>query len=392
MSQDKQTDIEIKTDEHADKIISMWQYFIDCISSKYCSFKGRANRKEYWGFTLFYYLLSIAVFSVITVIEETSGSNTFYKAVNYIWGFAFLLPWLGVKVRRLHDINYSGWWLGGFYLLIFSLAIFSIIDAFLHYNGVVNERNFLKTIIISVWGIAVIAFAVFLYIVPFIRGSKEKNKYGEVPEGKDIKTSTVLIFLLVPIIGVFSIGVISGYSVAMSRYKTNKIIDEVVYITINTKSLFHSSPNYITLYNGDNVEQIMASAKIHKNPTGNLYNNFVGGNIYLRPSDKKVKNDNEAFVLTFDGLSEDICKNIVTLDWARYSQGFIGMHVFNRENTDSVASDTVIDDITIDSTTNINEGIITAGNANQAILQAEETGKLCSCNNHNTCAITWKYY
>lgn len=43
--------------------------------------------------------------------------------VNSLVGLAFLLPSLGLAVRRLHDINKSGWWI----LLVFIPVIGAII-------------------------------------------------------------------------------------------------------------------------------------------------------------------------------------------------------------------------------------------------------------------------
>lgn len=66
--------------------------FKSCIS-KYATFSGRARRSEYWWFCLANFILGCI------------------PVVNYISGLALLLPGLAVAVRRLHDINKSGWWL-----------------------------------------------------------------------------------------------------------------------------------------------------------------------------------------------------------------------------------------------------------------------------------------
>ena len=36
---------------------SLFIYFIEAFTKNYANFKGRARRKEYWGFTLFYALI-----------------------------------------------------------------------------------------------------------------------------------------------------------------------------------------------------------------------------------------------------------------------------------------------------------------------------------------------
>jgi len=66
--------------------------------NKYLQFEGRASRSEYWWFFLFMVLAIIAA--------EMIGQN-----VGAIVGLIFILPHLTVEVRRLHDINKSGWWI-----------------------------------------------------------------------------------------------------------------------------------------------------------------------------------------------------------------------------------------------------------------------------------------
>ena len=72
-------------------------------------FSGRARRSEYWWFVLF----SLVVSVVTTVIDgavfgtefEDNGPFTIITTV------ALLLPTIAVSVRRLHDVDRSGWFL-----------------------------------------------------------------------------------------------------------------------------------------------------------------------------------------------------------------------------------------------------------------------------------------
>lgn len=65
---------------------------------KYATFDGRATRSEYWWFFLFTFLVSAALG---VVSEILSG----------VFSLGVLLPSLAVGVRRLHDIDKSGWFL-----------------------------------------------------------------------------------------------------------------------------------------------------------------------------------------------------------------------------------------------------------------------------------------
>ena len=77
---------------------------------KYCDFKGRANRAEFWWAFLAYFIVN----AILGVIPGTVG-----LIIRIIWWLATLLPVLGVGARRLHDINKSGWyWLIGLIPLV----------------------------------------------------------------------------------------------------------------------------------------------------------------------------------------------------------------------------------------------------------------------------------
>jgi uncharacterized membrane protein YhaH (DUF805 family) len=69
---------------------------------KYCDFNGRANRAEFWWAFLAYFIVNL----ILGLIPGTVG-----LIIKIIWWLATLLPVLGVSVRRLHDINKSGWYL-----------------------------------------------------------------------------------------------------------------------------------------------------------------------------------------------------------------------------------------------------------------------------------------
>lgn len=76
-----------------------------CLKENYCNFSGRSSRSEYWWFCLFTVLVG-AVCGFFSVFSSTLGNT-----LQIIANLALLLPSLGVAVRRLHDINKSGWWL-----------------------------------------------------------------------------------------------------------------------------------------------------------------------------------------------------------------------------------------------------------------------------------------
>lgn len=78
------------------------------VFNKYATFKGRARRSEYWWFILFYSLVLIAA-AVLDNLFGITIERTFYGAIYCIAALVLFLPNLTVTVRRLHDINKSGW-------------------------------------------------------------------------------------------------------------------------------------------------------------------------------------------------------------------------------------------------------------------------------------------
>lgn len=76
------------------------KYFIDIIKNKYVDFSGRAGRKEYWMFTLFYILVAIAVSIVDTMLSLKGMLST-------LFALGMFLPSLAISVRRMHDIGKS---------------------------------------------------------------------------------------------------------------------------------------------------------------------------------------------------------------------------------------------------------------------------------------------
>lgn len=70
---------------------------------KYATFSGRAARSEYWYWTLFTVIIQIVAAILDGILDLT--------LLETILSFALLLPSLAVAVRRLHDIDRSGWWI-----------------------------------------------------------------------------------------------------------------------------------------------------------------------------------------------------------------------------------------------------------------------------------------
>jgi uncharacterized membrane protein YhaH (DUF805 family) len=84
--------------------------FTEAITSgfrNYVNFSGRAVRSEFWYWVLFAILASIVAGLIDLALFGIEGSSP----INSLVGLALFLPGLAVSVRRLHDLDRSGWWI-----------------------------------------------------------------------------------------------------------------------------------------------------------------------------------------------------------------------------------------------------------------------------------------
>jgi uncharacterized membrane protein YhaH (DUF805 family) len=70
--------------------------------SNYVNFSGRASRSEFWFWILFGVIFSI----IANVIDAVIG----IPVISAVVALALLLPNISISVRRLHDIDRTGWW------------------------------------------------------------------------------------------------------------------------------------------------------------------------------------------------------------------------------------------------------------------------------------------
>ena len=103
------------------------------VMRRWKDFGGRSSRKEYWMFAL-WYVASLVLLSVLDQLvfgsagalggsKDIGSAATVDVALNFYNAFYLitLVPSVSVSIRRLHDINRTGWW------LLISLTIVGII-------------------------------------------------------------------------------------------------------------------------------------------------------------------------------------------------------------------------------------------------------------------------
>lgn len=122
---------------------------------------GRASRFEYWTFSLAYLAISLSLAVVDSLMGTMSKSG--YGLLDLIFSTIFLIPSLSVTVRRLHDIDHSGWWLLS---VIVPICLMTI--------SVIKDN---KEAIASSCFLVLISISVFI-IVTMFKGTVGANDYG----------------------------------------------------------------------------------------------------------------------------------------------------------------------------------------------------------------------
>jgi uncharacterized membrane protein YhaH (DUF805 family) len=96
----------------------------------YFDFSGRASRSEYWFWTLF-----VVIGTMLTIILDETLFPAYHLTPDEASGpiyvtFALLtfFPSFAVYVRRIHDVNRSGWW------ILISVTIIGILFPLLYWS------------------------------------------------------------------------------------------------------------------------------------------------------------------------------------------------------------------------------------------------------------------
>ena len=179
--------------------LSVWGYFVRCITKKYSDFSGRARRKEWWSFALFKALITslLAIPMGMTFGKDFAadpemvqymaqnpsdmqqyvysllGSNVFFWVL-VIVGILLLVPTLAVGCRRFHDVGISTgvfWVVGGLSILNTIISVLMVIAPGIIPQALIGIVTFLSILA----GLAML-------VIAFIPGKVGPNAYGPDPK------------------------------------------------------------------------------------------------------------------------------------------------------------------------------------------------------------------
>lgn len=169
---------------------ALFDYFKVCVTTKYCSFTGRARRAEFWGFVLFSFIGSVLVNVLSYMIFGGVDLSADYpeaslqarlaalqgtQALQGVYTLIMLLPGLGVAVRRLHDTGRSGLWIT---LPLVSFAVF-ISSIFFVIFGLLVWLFAISSFVLSISWIVLLVFFC-------IDSQPGHNQYGPNPKDEDL--------------------------------------------------------------------------------------------------------------------------------------------------------------------------------------------------------------
>ncbi|MCL2673360.1 MAG: DUF805 domain-containing protein [Alphaproteobacteria bacterium] len=308
---------------------NIFKAYVDCLK-KYCIFRGRASRYEYWSFT-FVYILILWAFNFIPGGE----------LVVLIYVLGTLLPSIAVAVRRFHDRGKSGWLYAALFASILSpLFITMAILGLLYFSsGSSADLTGTGSVLVLIAYILTIILAIGAMIYSFIivcgRGQPEANKYGQAPETspKQEKTAFIIIvayfIYLILLLVVLSIAGVAGYSSATNKYKITKTLDQMQVASMNIRALYSKKQSYEGL-NMKTLHDLRALDNdiCPDSCVGNYGANQFGGKIFIAPVQQ-----GKAFTISYDGIPTLACQAIVAANWGTEASGFMGIYV-NGERRD----------------------------------------------------------
>jgi hypothetical protein len=197
----------------------------------------------------------------------------------------------------------------------------------------------------------------------------------------------------------------------MTKYKTNKVKDQVSTIVANIRTLYGQQLSYGGLNNQTAIQMdVIPEEMIVKDGNGKLVNAFNGttfiGSGSIGASVTGVENDQKAFIIEYNGLPRAACVDLATGDWGLgSSSGLMGIKATGSIPAAATTS-------TPDAVTDVTEIQFQAGGVSctgvQAVqgsvvacpggtkvsvpLQVAQAAVACNCGTANGCTVVWKYF
>lgn len=124
--------------------------------------------------------------------------------------------------------------------------------------------------------------------------------------------SMVEMLGVLAIIGVLSVGGISGYSKAMAKYKLTKAQDQITMLLMNIRTAYATSPSYDGLTAQTAADfNIAPGEMVAGSGTGTSLNGAFGGPVKLGT----VTSAKTYFYIGMESLGKEACRSLLSSDW-----------------------------------------------------------------------------
>ena len=199
--------------------------------------------------------------------------------------------------------------------------------------------------------------------------------------------SMIEMLSVLAIVGILSVGSISGYTNAMLKYRVNKLSYQTLEIIVNIRNLYLREKSYSGI-DLDLLSKLgVIPSDMYKRPgfVSQIFNAF-NGNVKVFES----KNGDDR-ILAFEVYNTNIttkgCIALATQDWGTDpTSGFTGLFIGSGDVTAPM-----MENIILGSPSNMNEGIFTVGIHEHNIpLDVAEATLACNCG-PGDCVVGIKY-
>lgn len=149
--------------------------------------------------------------------------------------------------------------------------------------------------------------------------------------------SMVEMLGVLAIIGVLSVGGISGYSKAMAKFKLTKAQDQITMLLMNIRTAFATNSSHAGLTSKSARDHNIAPSDMFDDNEG--LNNAFGGKAHVYACNA-IENDIECigagtgspqhFAISLTNLGREACVSLATSDWG--TDGLVGLKINDTTN------------------------------------------------------------
>lgn len=139
---------------------------------------GRAARADYWYWLICPFVISIAI---LLYLGPLIFSHSSIEVIVFMIFVVFVISHMAMAIKRLHDLNISGWYSTAL-ILPFVVAGAFIADPHLVDFGALEKAP--DDVRLTVLGVFSVVFAPFAYVLGHIwlfMGNDGTNRYGRDP-------------------------------------------------------------------------------------------------------------------------------------------------------------------------------------------------------------------